>query len=1208
MGRQTILCAITAAIAFAAGAPAPAQNPRNLALLIGIDDYINVRDLHGAVNDVDRVKTVLTGRFGFEPGNVTVLRNAQATRAAMLAAFETLIKQAQANDVVYVHYSGHGSRRLDDSNDEEDGWDETIVPHDSREPGIFDITDDEMNGIMTRLAAKTRNVTLILDSCYSGSATRGGADVRRVPDDERQPPAAASAAARTAEGKTDFGAKDPEYVLITGSAPNELSNEFDVNGVRQGALTHFLTSALLNASPRTTYKSIMETVAAQVTGEFSSQHPQIEGQENRVLFGLERVVTIPYLLAHPQATSAVVDGGTVYGLAPGSELDVYAPGTTEFATAKPTARLRLTTQMDGQRSEAEILSGGPIVQASRAVIRTRAYPDAKLRIYIVPPETQLTAEIRKALSGFSGFEMVTDEAAADMRIKHEGKFVFTQSADLVQMSPPIPVDAPGTPPAQRVVDRASDWMRWFAILRLQNADNALPAAIKIGDGTRARLTSGEQFDITVTNLSSEQAFMTLLNLEADGTVRPLSAAADVNPIPPFGARTRRIRFTTPADRTFVADVLKAILSTTRLDPAHFAQGAARTADKPIQVNDPLNRLIAATAIGQARTGAVVESTSWGTATARVEIWQTAGVRPTNPQGLIQTPRLETFIAHFPEGSRATPASVTSRGLQACPPGAGQPDECWDIEPMGPSSSSIELRPAGRRAESRAPLSLGAAWDQAERLRQQTGAEVVEPVFEVSLDDQAVDTTRSGGGTPDKPGARQNTEWSVTHVDGFRARARLRAALNLPENAEASGIIVAHPDTGYRQHAEFWNTDPAKSAVMADSGWNFVEDNARPLDPLQDTGALANPGHGTKSGSVIVSPPGKQWTGGQPNEYVTGVAPGARLVPLRVHTSVVHFNPSRLAKAINYAAEPDGVKIRLPPGEIISVISISMGGLPSIGLYKAVSNAKKHGVILIAAAGNQVKTVVWPARFDDAVAVAATNVECGTWPGSSNGGAVDISAPGESVWHAGVSATGGESAGMGQGTTYATATTAGVAALWVARHRGTPLFDRLKQEGRLTDAFRLAIQKTSWRPDGTGPTAPPNGVTCTQKSWNPGAFGPGIVNADRLLAEPLAEPPAQRDVGPEPAFPLFESLFQADVTAGTADQRFQALFPGTPVAALKALDAELVTLYALDEEVRPAIDALTGAGNPTADAYRNARAVLVRRDVSTAMAAAARRTP
>jgi hypothetical protein len=90
--------------------------------------------------------------------------------------------------------------------------------------------------------------------------------------------------------------------------------------------------------------------------------------------------------------------------------------------------------------------------------------------------------------------------------------------------------------------------------------------------------------------------------------------------------------------------------------------------------------------------------------------------------------------------------------------------------------------------------------------------------------------------------------------------------------------------------------------------------------------------------------------------------------------------------------------------------------------------------------------------------------------------------------------------------------------------------------------------------------------------------------------------------------LFESLFQADVTAGTADQRFQALFPGTPVAALKALDAELVTLYALDEEVRPAIDALTGAGNPTADAYRNARAVLVRRDVSTAMAAAARRTP
>jgi hypothetical protein len=1208
MGTKMHIRALTAVIALAAGAPAPAQNSRSLALLIGIDDYIHVRDLRGAVNDVERVKTVLTGRFGFEPDNVTVLRNAQATRAGMLAAFETLISQAQTNDVVFVHYSGHGSRRLDDSNDEEDGWDETIVPHDSREPGIFDITDDEMNGIMTRLTAKTRNVTLILDSCHSGSATRGGSDVRRVPDDERQPPARGGTAARTAEGKTDFGAKDPEYVLITGSMPHELSNEFDVNGVRQGALTHFLTSALLTVSPRTTYKTIMETVGAQVTSEFNSQHPQIEGQESRVLFGLERVVTIPYLLVQPQPPSAVVEGGTIYGLAPGSELDVYAPGTIDFATAKAAARIRVTTKIDGQRAEAEILSGGPVEKASRAVIKTRSYPDAKLRIYIVPPETPLTAEIKKGLSPFTGFEMVTDEAAADMRVKHDGKFVFTQSADLVQMSPPIPVDAPGPSPVERVVDRATDWMRWFAILRLQNGDNALPVAIKIGDGTRSRFTSEEVIDVTVTNLSSEQAFMTLLNLEPDGTVAPLAAAVDVNPIPPFGARTRKIKVTTPPGRIFVSDVYKAILSTRRLDPAHFAQGAARSTDSPIQVNDPLNRLIAQTSIGQSRTGTVVESTSWGTTSARVEIWQKAATRPTDPHGSMQAPRLETFVAHFPEGSRATPASVASRGLPECPAGAGQRDECWDIEPMGPSSPSIELRPAGRRAQSRAPLSLGGAWDEAERLRQLVGAELVEPVFEVSLDDQAVDTTRSFGNTPDKPGARQNTEWSVNHVDGFRARARLRAALNVPENAEASGIIVAHPDTGYRQHAEFWNSDPAKSAVMSDSGWNFVEDNARPLDTLQDTGALANPGHGTKSGSVIVSPPGKQWSGGQANEYVTGVAPGARLVPLRVHTSVVQFNASRLAKAINHAAEPDGVKIRLRPGESISVISISMGGLPSLALYNAVSNARTRGVILVAAAGNQVKTVVWPARFDDAVAVAATNVECGTWPGSSNGGAVDISAPGESVWHAGVMADGVESAGMGQGTTYATATTAGVAALWVARHRGTPLFERLKREGRLTDAFRAAIQKTAWRPNGTGNTAPPTGVTCPQASWNPGAFGPGIVDANRLLAEPLTEPPGQRDLGTAPAFPLFESLFQTDVPAGTADQRFRALFPGTPAGTLKALDAELATLYALDDDVRPAIDALTAATNPTSDAYRQAREVLLRRDVSTAMAAAARRTP
>ena len=51
------------------------------------------------------------------------------------------------------------------------------------------------------------------------------------------------------------------------------------------------------------------------------------------------------------------------------------------------------------------------------------------------------------------------------------------------------------------------------------------------------------------------------------------------------------------------------------------------------------------------------------------------------------------------------------------------------------------------------------------------------------------------------------------------------------------------------------------------------------------------------------------------------------------------------------------------------------------------------VIVLAAAGNCVRTVVWPARYVECIAVAGTNAADGMWRGSCRGSAVDISAPG-----------------------------------------------------------------------------------------------------------------------------------------------------------------------------------------------------------------------
>ncbi len=162
-----------------------------MALLIGIDDYENVNDLDGCVNDVENMKSLLRDKFGFEEKNIVTLINEQATRKAILNTFQQhLIVQAKQGDIVVFHYSGHGSQMRDAAvdGDEADQFDETIVPQDSRKPGVFDIPDDSINGLLRSLSEKTDNVTLVFDSCHSGTVARAAGKVRTVEKDERPPP------------------------------------------------------------------------------------------------------------------------------------------------------------------------------------------------------------------------------------------------------------------------------------------------------------------------------------------------------------------------------------------------------------------------------------------------------------------------------------------------------------------------------------------------------------------------------------------------------------------------------------------------------------------------------------------------------------------------------------------------------------------------------------------------------------------------------------------------------------------------------------------------------------------------------------------------------------------------------------------------------------------------------------------------------------
>jgi hypothetical protein len=391
------------------------------------------------------------------------------------------------------------------------------------------------------------------------------------------------------------------------------------------------------------------------------------------------------------------------------------------------------------------------------------------------------------------------------------------------------------------------------------------------------------------------------------------------------------------------------------------------------------------------------------------------------------------------------------------------------EPLGPARAVLyEVVPREHQR-----VAAAQAWEHAYALREQRGIADVEPEFVLFRSDaEAIEDLPPGRrwalfGEGHLPQTETHCEWCLDQM-------RVKPAW---ERTRGEGIAIGHPDTGYLPHPELGPLD-GSGAVDAARGRDFVADDDDARAELDEDGPLpGGPNHGTSTASVIVSARGQVGAAG-PGAFVSGVAPGVRLVPLRVSNSVVHFSMRRVRKAIEYA-----VREQLP------IVSLSLGGpFPSRHLEEVIGLATSQGMIVIAAAGNNVpfRPVVWPARYPDVVAVAACNADARPWSGSSRGEPVDITAPGESVWRAFVDVEASSSASRyrverSSGTSYATAHIAGVCALWLAHHGASALVSRYRE--RLSDAFRYVLAQTA-RPS---PELPAQD------------FGPGIVDAQALLA-------------------------------------------------------------------------------------------------------------
>jgi hypothetical protein len=233
------------------------------ALLIGAQ----TNGLGGVLHDVEAMAGAL------EPRGFTVRRlvTPDATRAAVLEAYEKIVTDAKPDDAIVLYFSGHGGLLP-----APDGPDlQFIMPDDYTDSSDGDfrgVTGVELSVLLARLTDKARNVTVVLDCCHAAHMSRDGdlrikTLLRTAPEpwlpthDAVRAPLARLAAAGLAVDRRSL-ISNPYAVRVVACSPAQSAWEgTNRDGVRMGLLTDALTRGLRDCpEARVSWATIMEAV------------------------------------------------------------------------------------------------------------------------------------------------------------------------------------------------------------------------------------------------------------------------------------------------------------------------------------------------------------------------------------------------------------------------------------------------------------------------------------------------------------------------------------------------------------------------------------------------------------------------------------------------------------------------------------------------------------------------------------------------------------------------------------------------------------------------------------------------------------------------------------------------------------------------------------------------------------------------------------
>lgn len=230
---------------------------RKRAFLVGISHYDTA--LTGYQwNNINGVKDVLLlspilKKQGFV---LTSVLDDQATYKNITSQLSRFINNTRKGDIVYIHFSTHGQPVEDINGDEDDGWDEAIIPIDAYKlykkdiyEGKNHLIDDRLNIYVKKLREKIGAkgiLYVVIDACHAGTSSRAndetvrGTHVGFTYNNKVFKPSVN----KKSHYRIDASPKLSHVMFLEACRPDQINTEIKMGGKRYGPLSYNIAQAL----------------------------------------------------------------------------------------------------------------------------------------------------------------------------------------------------------------------------------------------------------------------------------------------------------------------------------------------------------------------------------------------------------------------------------------------------------------------------------------------------------------------------------------------------------------------------------------------------------------------------------------------------------------------------------------------------------------------------------------------------------------------------------------------------------------------------------------------------------------------------------------------------------------------------------------------------------------------------------------------------